>query len=318
MRRPVLLGLALSLVLSACGGPKPSLTFGGKAVPVNVSFGKPGADGPKQAYVLAPVPAGLGVVPVAGKVFRPTLPTSLPDTPPPAACPPANPADVEDQPKAEAGRDFAGPPKAGALPFSVKGKYVSAANTVNFDGFMTRVVLDPAVDANGRITFAVRSLALDVDTTATYVSTQANASSVVEVPGEIGLKSVTAKGKGIDGTPSFSAPDPVTLMRMRPNPGVTWNDGTVDPLTGTTFRVAGTVAGKDRVDACGQFVDAWRVALSQDVTTPLEQIHSEITYWFATQYGGLVVKEAVSWSGMAGLTKVSGDYVATVMKDPGL
>jgi hypothetical protein len=315
MRRAVL--LLLVFATAACGGPKPTLTYGGKAVPVNVSFGKPGEDGPKQQYVLAPVPAGLGVVPVGEKVFRPTLPPAFPEPPPAPACPTANPADVASQPKAEAGRDLAGAPKAGVLPFHIKGSFTVGGDKVPFEGVLPREVLDPAVDSAGRVSFSVRSKAFEIESTWTYVNTQANASQVVEVPGEIGLKSVVAKGGGIDGRPSFTAADPVTLMRMRPNPGVQWADAVADPLTATTVRVTGQVAGKDRVDACGVFVDAWRAVLSQDVTTPLERVHSEITYWFATQYGGLIVKEAVSWSGMAGTTPISGDYVTSVMKDPG-
>lgn len=309
--------LALALVAGGCGGPQPKLTFGGKAVPVNVSFGKPGEDDPRsnQPFVLAPVLGGVGVIPVAEE--RPTTKITQPAPPPPPPplvfCPQADPTDPADLPKAEAGRDFAGAPKLGLLPTRIEGKYTVNDKVEQFKETIQRFVFSSNTEANGTIRFGVFTQARGVSATSSYVSTQA----ADRVPGSFGLDSIQTEGRGIDGRPSFRSPKPLTLMQMRPTPGLTWTDATTDPLSGAAFTVSGKVIGKSRIDACGQLVDAWQVALTQTVVTPLQRIDSEITYWVATQYGGLIVQESVSWRGTAGTDTVSGDYVATVNKDPG-
>jgi hypothetical protein len=310
--------MAVAVLAAGCSGPHAPLTFGGKAVPVNVSFGKPAANDPRAPavpFALGPVPGGLGVVPVAslrvGNVYPDPLPIDGPDAPP---CPTADPRDVRAQPRLAAGRDLSGAPADGRLLYRIDGAFDNSGHGPEaFRGTIARTVKVTAHNPDGSIDFAVTTDALGVTSTAAYAGRQANGN----VPGQVGLASVKATGKGIDAQPSFSAVKPVTLMQLQPTPGLTWTDSTVDPLTGTTYAVNGKVLAKDRVDACGVFVDAWKVALSQDVETPFQQIHSEITDWFATQYGGLIVQELVSWHGTAGIDDVQGQYTATVDKDPG-
>jgi hypothetical protein len=313
MRRLTIVLMALTTT-AACAGPKPALSFGGKAVPVNVSFGKPGPDDPRAPtvpFVLGPVLGGAGVVPVASPPHKgraALTPDPLPLAPV-ETCPAADPTDVNAQPRTEAGRDLGPAPNAQTIGYRVDGRFLGTA----FSGVIERGIVHPTTAANGNTAFSVESTALGVKTTADYAGTQ----PAGQVPGSVGLSGITADGRGIDARPSFHAPKPVTLMPLPATLAATWNDATVDPLTATTYKVSGTVVGKSRVDACGQFVDAWQVTISQDVDTPFQQIHSEITDWIATQYGGLIVKESVSWSGLAGTQQVAGDYTATVDKDPG-
>lgn len=312
--------LVMALVVAGCGGPKPKLSFGGKAVPVNVSFGKPGPDDPRSQVPieLAPVPSGFGVVPVP--VGRQT--TFVTEPPPPPAGPPkalcriADPTDPNDLPKTEAGRDFAGPPKNGVLPFRVDGSYAEDGedgDKIEYRGVLTRVVSDARTEPDGSIRFTVGTVGGAVNTTATYVSTQAND----RIPGAFALESLEANAADIEGRPSFKAAKPLTQMQMRPTPGLAFNDASTDPLTGSAYTVSGKVIGKSRVDACGQLVEAWQVTLTQRFVTPLQRVDSEVNYWVATQYGGLIVKEAVHYSGTAGRTEFEGTYEASVLKDPG-
>jgi len=324
-RRALALGLAAAVAAggTACAGPKPSVSFGGKAVPVNVAFGRPGPDDPRAptaSAVLTPVPGGMGVIPVAAdqaaRYPGPTPPAALRVVT--SACPTANPADVNAQPKTEAGRDLGGPPKNGVVAFKATGKYQVGTKSESYDAFIFRQVIDATTASDGTIHYKVATISPGAVSTASYVGTQAsNTQGGVEVPGSVALQSIDAVGSGIDTRPSFNAPKPVTLMPLRPTPGQTFSDATFDPLTGTAYSVNGTVVGKDRVDACGQFVDAWKVQISQNVDTPNELVHAETTYWFATQYGGLVVKQAESDTGSTQGVSFSADFVLTATKDPG-
>jgi hypothetical protein len=318
------LALSLALVAGACAGPKPSVSFGGKAVPVDVAFGKPGPDepgAPQGPVVLAPVPGGMGVIVVPADEATTSVPPPPHAPPTPAFCPTADPTSLASQPKTEAGRDLGGPPKPQVLAYRIRGKVDIPTLKTAYDAFIFRVVSDASTASDGTIHYSVKTLSPNVTSTATYVGTQAQVTQGgVEVPGSVALQSVKANTTTLDYTPSFNGSKAVTLLSMRPTPAKTWNDTTFDPLTQTAFKVSGTVVGKDRVDACGQFVDAWQAQISQDVDTPTQRIHADITDWFATQYGGLIVKESVSWSGTAGTAgsdRVSGNYVATVTKDPG-
>ncbi|MDQ1445005.1 MAG: hypothetical protein QOI20_1469, partial [Acidimicrobiaceae bacterium] len=308
---------ALSLVAaatSACGGPKPSLSFGGKSVPVNVSFGKPSPDDPRAPdvpFVLAPVLGGVGVVPVAEPVRKrngtaPVFEDPLPVPQPVVACP------VDDQvtpPKLEATRTLGGAPPAGDYTYRIDG-VVEGKSVV---GSFSRRVQDSSATPDGQVMFKLVSDVLGVKTTATYQSSPTNG----RVPGSVGLKAVSATGRGIDAQPSFNAPKPVTLLSLDATVGATWTDTTVDPLSATTFTVNGKVLAKSKVWACTGHIDAWQVVISQDVDTPLQQVHSEITDWIATQYGGLIVQESVVWHGKAGADDVAGQYTATINQVPG-
>lgn len=310
MRRLALVLLAVST--AACGGPQPELSFGGKSVPVNVSFGKPVADEPRVAdtpFVLAPVLGGVGVVPVApSKPKRAAVTDELPPLAPSTGC---GPEDARITPEAEAGRSLSETPvPAGDHSFRVEAK----VDGKEYAGDFTRTVSDLGPSAGGAIrAFSVRTTALGVTQEWVYETRP----MLDRVPGMVGLRSVSATGRGIDGNPSFSGAKAVTLLPLDASAAATFEDATTDPRTATTFKVSGRVVGTDQVWACGANVDAWQVAITQEVVTPLQRIRSEITYWIATQYGGLVVQESVAWKGMAGLTPVDGYYKATINKVPG-
>lgn len=317
LRLPAVL-LVLALVAAGCGGPKPKLTFGGKAVPVNVSFGKPGEDDPRSRVPteLAPVPSGFGVipVPVGRQTTFVTEPPPPPAGPPKALCRIADPTDPKDLPKTEAGRDFGGPPKNGVLPFRVDGSYTEDGDKVEYRGVLTRVVSNARTEPDGSIHFTVGTFGGKVAATSDYVSTQATD----RIPGAFALASISATGADLEGRPTFKAVKPLTQMQMRPTPGLAFNDASTDPLTGSAYTVSGKVIGKSRVDACGQLIDAWQVTLEQRFVTPLQRVESQVNYWVATQYGGLIVKEAVHYTGTAGTTEFQGAYEASVLKDPGV
>lgn len=308
MRR---VALVLALTTAACGGPQPELSFGGKSVPVNVSFGKPAADDPRAEtpFVLAPVLGGVGVVPVAEP--KPKRAPRIDELPPLAPSTGCGPEDARITPEAEATRELSqAPVPAGEYPYRLEAK----VDGKEYKGDFVRTVSDLGPSAGGAIrSFSVKTTALGVTQEWVY-ETRA---TLDRVPGMVGLRSVSTSGQGIDGNPSFSGAKAVTLLPLDASAAATFEDATTDPRTATTFKVSGRVVGKDQVWACGANIDAWQVAITQEVVTPLQRISAEITYWIATQYGGMVVQESVAWTGTAGLTPVDGYYTATINKVPG-
>jgi hypothetical protein len=302
--------VALLLMASACGGPQPELSFGGKAVPVNVSFGKPAADDPRAEtpFVLAPVLGGVGVVPVAEP--KPRRVPRVDDLPPLAPSTGCGPEDARITPAAEATPELSeGEVPGGDYPYRLEAK----VDGKEYSGDFVRTVEDFGTRLDGTRAFTVRTTALGVEQEWVYETRP----TLDRVPGMVGLRSVSTSGQGVDGRPSFEGAKAITLLPLDAAAAATFEDATTDPRTATTFKVSGRVVGKDQVWACGANIDAWQVAIIQDVVTPLQRISAEITYWIATQYGGMVVQESVAWRGMAGITEVEGYYTATINKVPG-
>ena len=59
------------------------------------------------------------------------------------------------------------------------------------------------------------------------------------------------------------------------------------------------------------------MSASQTIITPSENVTSSVNRWIATQYGGLVVKEEVSYTGTKNGQPIQGRYVSTIARDPG-
>lgn len=311
MRRLVVVVL-LAATTAACAGPAPKLTFGGKSVPVNVSFGKPAPDDPRAPtvpFVMAPALGGVGGVPVAeprqkGVRILETLEEG------PAAVNECGEHDARIAPAEEATRGLGPPPPDGDYPFRLAG----TIDLQGIKGGLTRTVKNLGPQVDGTHAFTVRTNVFDVDQVWEF-STRPTLEG--RVPGFVGLKSVEAVGRGMDGRPSFSTAKPLTLMPLDASDAAEFQDTTVDPTTGTTFAVTGKIIGKAQVWACGANIDTWQVKIAQRVANPLQVVTADITYWFATQYGGLIVQEAVSWTGTVGSVPFKGDYLATISKVPG-
>jgi hypothetical protein len=311
---PLLVALALSL--TACAGPKQHLDFAGKAVPINVAFGKPPA--PKNAtpapgMVLQPAPGGVGVVPfLPGSGPRVVAtPSVLPTTAPaPEPCPAQDPFKF---PRHEATNLVETDVPEGEFPFRVSGSYTVNGKKTPYTQTVFETVkrLDP--DPAGRKRFSVHSTLLGVAYTITYVITPPPDPNV---PGEIGLESVVEKSGGTSEA-SFMPAKPLRLLQLRAGPGVTWTDVSSDPLSATSTYVNGSIAGKARINACGRPVEAWKSQVTQRIVTPGEDITSTRTLFFGTGYGGLLLGEVTSYSGTAGSDDVSGQSTSLINVDPG-
>ena len=76
-----------------------------------------------------------------------------------------------------------------------------------------------------------------------------------------------------------------------------------DPNTLTTLQLVRNVAGRHRVDVCGQLVDAWSVQMTGTLTTPDAQWQVTWNQQIATAYGAVDVEELLGLQNtVAGVT----------------
>jgi len=325
----------LIALVTGCSGPSPQLSFGGKAVPVNVAFGGP-ADGDPRVVdgpvVDFPAPAGLGVVPTSPlpanalpgvSVPLATVPgaKSPPTTRPPVLepCPTRDPFSF---PISEADNQVRTDVRTGTYPYRVSGTATGAEGSGPFNAVVAHTFAKLGQSTDGTRTFTDSFSQFGVDTVATYKARPSDGLNAGNVgteasTGEVELSSIVSRqtaGPASSFAPSGSG---LRYIQLRATDGVTWRDASNDPTTRSTVTINGKILSRSVVDACGQPVSAWQVAATQTIVTPSENITSTVNRWIATQYGGIVVKEEVAYSGTKNGTAIQGRYVSTIARDPG-
>ncbi len=170
-------------------------------------------------------------------------------------------------------------------------------------------------DATGRTRFSTAFTLLDVPYTVTYSVVAPLEGPAQTAPGEIGLESTVRDST--DGTgASFRPAEPLRLLQLRAEKGVTWTEASNDPLSATSATVDGQIADKVRVNACGRPVEAWKSVVTERTVSAGQDITATRTIFFATGLGGLPVSEQVSYAGRAGGDTVSGESVMIINVDP--
>ena len=322
MRRRLVPVVVLAIGATACAGPEPRLEFGGKAVPINVAFGKPPSDATPApgapAPVLQPGPGGIGVVPVVPVAGGPSflgVPSFAPDAspspaPPTPSCPNQDPLAF---PQREATNVVTDPVPEGTFPYRVTGSFTVNGKKTPYAATEQQTVKRLETDAAGRVRYSMSSVVLGVPYTVTY----AISPPVEAFTGEIGLESTvrdSADGSGA----SFRPVEPLRLLQLRAEKDARWTEAASDPLSASSATVDGQIADKVRLNACGKPVEAWKAVVTQRTITPGQDITATRTLFFATGYGGLLVGEQVSYSGTAGGEQVAGDSTSTINVDPGI
>ena len=317
-RHPRLL-TAAALLAAGCAGPQAHVTFGGKNEPLDVAFGRPAIV--KASAPLAPVPSGLGVLPVtqpgAGHtrviiryVNGPSSRVHLPPPPPPPACPPTSPFSV---PAAVAGDSVGGTVPNGTFPYRFSGRAIEGKTARDFSGIAPHVVSGAAI-GNGSYKFSVGVTMLGATTTYSYLVVP-GVSAVESVPGAIELAQVSGKG-GFGYDASFHPDKPLQVFVQPAYTGEAWKDAETDATSGSVATIDGTIVGKDRVAACGTALDAWETTAVMTVTSPNETIRTTVSTWWATQFGGLPIQETQSYTGKAGGQPVKGTITSFIAVDP--
>ena len=319
MRRTSLALVLLAVTTAACSGPEARVDFGGKAVPINVAFGKPpGVPKPASGPVtLRPAPNGIGVVPFVpglGPVPRrpgPGVPTSAPSGSPSVASVPCPSQDPLRFPRKEATNLVGSAVPEGTYPYRIKGSFTINGTKTPYNETLSTKVDQIEADTAGRRRYQLSFRLLGVPYTVTYVVQD----PVEAVAGEIAL-SRAAQDSEDDSGPVFEPVEPLRLLQLRAERGITWTDVGADPLSSSTSTVDGEIIDKVRVNACGVPVEAWKSVVTQRVVTPGQDITSTRTLFFATGMGGLLVGEQVSFKGTAGSDTVSGESTSTINVDP--
>ena len=295
MRRAALI-LALALALAACGSGGP-IDIGSKQIPVDITLGESAGARPPA---LNPAPIGFP------GFLQPPIPRPEPGGPrlvPPArACPIANPLDASLL-VARASAPLA--PAEATYPFRNQGSFSVGGVGTSYPSVTERTVGDVRAVADGVFEFDVSIELLSDTTTTTY--------RVVDDPdalerGVFITRIITARASGAD---AFVPHRPIQLMPFPPPEfgtnledelanlqGQNYRSAGTDPLTQTTMVLEASITGKTRVDACGEWIDAFEVEVVDGrIVGPDKQITFTGRYAIAPQYGGLVIEDDIDLVG---------------------
>lgn len=322
MRRVVAGGLLL-LLTTACAGPDRPLRVDFKEVPSNVVLGAqpsptPASTAPPApAVVVLPPPSVVTLppppfeLPPAGRRAAPAAP--LPTAPP---CPTADPLEA---PALEA------PPRITARPAQAQYLFRNAG-TFEVSGADARRGTFPAVslrtvsgaleaDSGSGFLFSVQEVLGEVTTTTTYLVAVSQPLPTDLRPG-LYVYDVTSRGS--DGQESVFTPVPSLQLAAFPLVrGEVVEARGADPTTQTVMTWTSTVTGKARVDACGTPLDSWVLDLTDGrLISPTQDLVFRATYAVGTQYGGVVLRDAVAFAGTDGDAGVSRSNTATINAEP--
>lgn len=330
LRRPVLAtvatSLALAVLLSGCARAKrPGVKL--ESVQADITFGVKDPEKVVTPAVVAPIvdPAAVtGDAPLPPTVFEPAPGRSskkdLSFLPPLRAaggstrdsCPPA-PLNAFPEKEATLNVFPDGQlPEEGLYRWRRRGSLQRDGGTVPVDAFEQRAVRNvKKVADNGKgvqYTFETVQPRLGTDqlvVTSWFVDSNAQSRDVTSpannarVSGGVPERGVViraisirnAAGEPVAGrTTSFPPGGGLLVLPLPIRAGERFRSAAADAISGNAIQIDGTVQRRARVDACGEIIDGWLV----DATLTLGGgATTKYSYIVATQYGGILVQEAV-------------------------
>lgn len=121
----------------------------------------------------------------------------------------------------------------------------------------------------------------------------------------------TAKDDRIQGgTTQFAPGGGLLMLPLKIRQGEKWESSAVDTLSGRTVRLSGQVRDRERVDACGEIIDGWRVQATFEGDSSARRTYN---YIVAPQLGAILLAE--HWEGRTSAGTASIDYTIG-QKDP--
>ena len=308
MRRTLLLALAGSTLLSACG-PATHLDLQLRSVGVTV----PRIVTPAVTIVppaTAPVPAPLPPIPPVATFLPPTPQAPAPEpvavTPPAPACPKADPFAVPAVPGTPL---IAGYPAPASYTERASGTATLGSATKPLAGDVaTRVVRLPgtATSAGQKVdSWRVERRSAQGTSVEVYDLVHSAAADAAINPGVylVGLAwddpvrgrvTFQPAGNGL-----FVLPDPVQVAQQVAGVAAQYAGSATDPQTLTTLTLARSVKGRQRVDLCGKLVDTYTVEMTGALVTRDAQWQVSWTEQLATAYGGIDVASTLALSSPA-------------------
>lgn len=321
MRRPIVLVASALMLVTACGTPDKPLELGFKEVPSDVLLGaqtSPTPIAPVGPVSAVPLPPPPSVVSLPPPPFQVPVQTGRDPIPPPVlpsapSCPPDNPLAA---PKLEAPTSIGKPPVAGAYLFDNLGTFTVSGANARSGVFPPRSlrVIGNVTGQPGAFNYDVAERIGDTTITTTYGVT-AQASLPSEEPG-IFIRRMTylrADGRTSDFTPT----PPLKLATLPLVRGAVTEQRGVDAQTQTVMTFRSTVEGKARVFACGEPLDTWTVQLRDGtLLSPSQDLEFDSTYQLGTQFGGIVLRDAVAFKGRDVDSSVQRSNRATIASVP--
>lgn len=278
--------LAVALCASGCGTvrdivvvEKPREKVVLKGYELSLAYGDP----PPEDATLAPVPQPTPLADLVTVMFdlEPEVEYIAPrrGSPPPAApadpCPPPEPNTVAE--RAITG-DIASVVEAGVYLWQQSGQLeIVGIGKVPLPTLTTRIVRN-VVTQGGITTFDVELF--------NGLRRQVQSFRVVPNDGLFVTKIVT---KVADQTRTFSPIVPVEILPLPVVELTTVRGAGLDPLTGETLVVSGTVTKKDRIEGCKELVDGWLVEATWTFQRGADSQVWDYDYTVATQHGGFIV-----------------------------
>ena len=322
MKRGVVV-TGLLLLTTACAGPDRPLSVDFKEVPSNVVLGAQTSPSPTPTAPPAPT---VVVLPPPSVVTLPPPPFELPGTgrptappaplPTAAPCPTANPLEA---PALEAPSRITARPAQAQYLFRNAGTFEVSGADARRGSFppLSLGTVSGALEAeNGSgFLFTVQEVLGDVTTTTTYLVAVTQPLPADPAPG-LYVYDVTSRGS--DGQESVFTPVPSMQLAAFPLvPGAVVEARGADATTQTVMTWTSTVTGKARVDACGTPLDSWVLDLTDgQLLSPTQELTFDATYAVGTQYGGVVLRDAVAFAGTDGDAGVSRSNTATIRSEP--
>lgn len=88
------------------------------------------------------------------------------------------------------------------------------------------------------------------------------------------------------------------LLPIRVRPGEDFTSTAVDPRSRQQLQIRGQVMNRERVDACGEIIEGWRVKSTLTSTGGGANFSRDYSYLVATQYGAILLDEQIEQSGV--------------------
>lgn len=310
----------LMVTLAACSGPSSSIEVGSKDVSVDIIMGE-------QTRPVPPIAPGAS--PIAGfpGFIAPPVPRLEPGAPPPPAdppqaCPIANPLDAA---KLVAMKAAPLPPVQARYTYRNEGTITAEGVTTAYPPEQVREVRNVRATSQDSFEFDVAATLQGVVTTTTYRVLKDGPT----LDRGVYIAAIVTRFPSGD-TEAFNPDQPLLLLPFPPpefgtnledeidrQRGQGYRSTGTDPLSQTTMVVEARVVGKERANACGEWVDAWDVEVTQGrIVGPTKNIEFTGHYLVATQYGGLVVKDNLRFTGTEDLEPVQTRNRATINRVP--
>ena len=214
-------------------------------------------------------------------------------------------------------------PREGAYRWKKAGTLIeeNTDTTLAVDGFERRLIRNVEVtsetkdaeDKTTALTFTYETVQPDIATnnvvvTTFLVKTNGTRPRVFSPSGEgevstgdpeagVTIKSIEVFDQAGSRVSSFLPPVGLLLLPLRVVPGSEHQASALDPRSRTQMTIDATVIKRDRVDACGELVEGWRVESTLTVSSPDGNFVRDYDYFVATQYGGVLIFENITEAG---------------------